>query len=174
MSMIRNRGSKRVLVFAAAALACAAALATVTFDTSTGNGFVGKGDVQSAFGWNNADLQARAAGVTFTYEFTDSYTAVCTWTTGEGTPGERVHNVSHTTGVAIDDNVTYRPRVHMQIDGFILTGFEGTFDSGEVPVVGGPCPGNPGTGGVWTSVTSNGGGQGGLYVNYGGTKVLIY
>ena len=28
---------------------------------------MGKGDVQSAFGWNNQQLQANAAGVSFTY-----------------------------------------------------------------------------------------------------------
>jgi Spy/CpxP family protein refolding chaperone len=34
-----------------------ATFAAVTFNPSTGIGFVGKGDVQNAFGWNNADLQ---------------------------------------------------------------------------------------------------------------------
>jgi hypothetical protein len=43
----------------------AVASASVAVD-SNGMGFVGKGDVQVAFGWNNATLQKNAAGVTFT------------------------------------------------------------------------------------------------------------
>lgn len=42
------------------------AAATVSWD-ARGTGFVGKGDVQSAFGWNNAQFQANASGITFTY-----------------------------------------------------------------------------------------------------------
>ena len=36
-----------------------------------------------------------------------------------------------------------------------------------------PCPGNPGHGGVWTSVELLPGSEGGLYANYGGQKVLL-
>jgi hypothetical protein len=42
------------------------ASAAVTFNSSTGTGFVGKGDVQIAYGWNNTSLQKNATGVTFT------------------------------------------------------------------------------------------------------------
>jgi hypothetical protein len=174
MSMIRNLAGKRLAVLATTTLACAAALATVTFDASTGTGFVGKGDVQLAFGWNNAQLQSRASGLSFTYAITDEYSAVCTWTTGEGTRGERVHNVSHTDSVAVDGVVTYDARTRNQVTGFILTGFGAVSETGEVPVVGGACPGNPGTDGVWTSVEQTGSGVGGLFVNYGTSKVLIY
>lgn len=55
---MRRQGDSRKRVVASA-------LAAVTFDASTGTGFVGKGDVQLAFGWNNKQLQANAAGVTF-------------------------------------------------------------------------------------------------------------
>ena len=34
-------------------LIVSSALASVTFDSATGKGFVGKGDVQIAFNWNN-------------------------------------------------------------------------------------------------------------------------
>ena len=37
----------------------------ITFDPATGLGFVGKGDVQYTFGWNNAQLQSGAAGLMF-------------------------------------------------------------------------------------------------------------
>ena len=48
-------------IFAAMAvisLATVAIFASVTFDSSTGTGFVGKGDVQLALGLNNAQMQA--------------------------------------------------------------------------------------------------------------------
>src|SRR5262245_5475316 len=43
-----------------------AASASVSVNPTSGVGFVGKGDVQSAFGWKNADLQANASAVKFT------------------------------------------------------------------------------------------------------------
>ncbi len=47
-------------------IAAAPATASVSFDSSTGTGFVGKGDVQTALGWNNAALQKNASSLTFT------------------------------------------------------------------------------------------------------------
>jgi hypothetical protein len=156
------------------------ASAAVNFDSTTGTGFVGKGDVQLAFGWNNQTLQRNAAGVTFTYNNTSTYDAVCTFTTGEGTRGEQTHNITHHTSVGVNASISYAPRknssgLNGDITGFFLTGFNGTpTGSGdEVPVVGGPCPGNQGTDGEWTSVTQTGGGDGGLYVNYGGVSVAL-
>jgi hypothetical protein len=53
-------------IVAIAALAVpAAASASVTVDPVTGIGFVGKGEVQTAFGWNNDVLQKNAFNVTF-------------------------------------------------------------------------------------------------------------
>lgn len=159
------------------ALACATALAAVTFDAATGTGFVGKGDVQDAFGWNNAELQTNAGGVTFSYEATAYYAAVCTWTTGEGTRGQKTHNVSHSTGMSVTSEVASSLRRNRQqiVTGFDLTGYGNSFtESGTIPVVGGPCPGNPGHEGIWTSVTQLEGGEGGLYVNYGTQEVLIW
>jgi hypothetical protein len=62
------------------------AMAAVTFDpdcqqtpsSSMGAcGFVGVGDIQTAFGWNNPQFQQRAAAVTFTYSEEVEQTAVC-------------------------------------------------------------------------------------------------
>src|SRR5689334_19463738 len=63
-----NRIIKIVVLAALAALATAAvASASVTVDAS-GNGFVGKGDVQTALGYkNDAAFQADAAKITFQY-----------------------------------------------------------------------------------------------------------
>ena len=154
----------------------ATASAEVVFDPATGTGFVGKGDVQDAFGWNNALLQSSASGVTFTYGYTATYVAICTFTTGEGTRGQKTHNVPHSEEMDVSSAVavTLRRNPQSRVTGFILTGFGDSFsESGDVPVVGGPCPGNPGHGGVWTSVVLQPGGEGGLYVNYGDQKVLL-
>lgn len=146
---------------------------SVTFDTSTGTGFVGKGDVQLAFGWNNAQLQNNASGLSFLYESSETYSAVCTWITGEGTRGERTHSVTHSRDVSVSDQIKYDARTHRQVDGFILTGFGTVSESGEVPVVGGPCPGNNGTDGTWSSVELISSSTGGLYVRYGTTTVPL-
>ncbi len=150
--------------------------ALVTFDPATGTGFVGKGDVQLAFGWNNAVLQTNALALTFSLQSEATYAAMCEWETG--TPGEHgyhIHHVTHHKSTSVNDTLTYDARTRNQVTGFFLTGFGTTTESGgAVPVVGGPCPGNPGTGGVWISVElESGGGTGGLYVTFGPTTVLL-
>jgi hypothetical protein len=166
---------KKSLVLALGALLASAAVAyaTVTFNPATGTGFVGKGDVQLAFGWNNAAAQRNARDVSFTYDVHTSYVATCTFTTGEGTRGERIHNIDHHKTVGVNAVVQYDARTHKQVDGFFLNGFGATTgESGEVPVVGAPCMGNEGHDGVWSAVeiTSSGGG---LYVNWNGNSVLL-
>ncbi|HEY5614258.1 MAG TPA: hypothetical protein VIK70_11755 [Lysobacter sp.] len=156
------------------ALACATAFAAVSFDPDTGIGFVGKGDVQDAFSWNNAALQNNAAGVSFSYEATTTYAALCTFTTGDGRRGQTTHYVPHTIGLSVSSEVNHVVRRHHQIDGFELTGFGDSFsETGTVPVVGSPCMGNQGHDGIWTGVEQLEGGEGGLYVNYGSIKVLL-
>ena len=159
------------LALVAVMVASTAAMAAVTYDPGTGTGFVGKGDVQLAFGWNNKQLQTNASGVTFTYNTIDTYEAVCTWTTGEGTRGEKTHNISHEQSTAVSSAIAYDTRVKNQITGFNLTGLGATTSTGEVPVVGGACQGG-GLDATWTSVTQTGS-SGGLYANYGGTSVLL-
>lgn len=53
------------------------ALAAVTFNPATGTGFIGKGDVQLAFEWNNKALNNNIGAVAFTYEVEGTYTYVC-------------------------------------------------------------------------------------------------
>lgn len=157
---------------ASAALVFGGVAQAYTMD-ETGNGFVGKGEIQTPFGWNNAKLQANAAGVTFGYNTTENYSAVCTWITGAGTRGERTHTVTHTSATSVAGAVSYDARVRTQITGFTLTGFAGApVVTGEVPVVGGACPGSDGTSGTWSAVelldsTS------GLYAYYGDLSTLL-
>ena len=151
-----------------------AAGAAVNVD-SQGYGFVGKGDVQLAFTWNNKELQANAKDVTFSYESVDAYVATCSWTTGEGTKGEKDHDVDHKKKTKINAAIAYDARLRNQITGFNLNGFdlESTTTSGSVPVVGGTCPGSAGHAGTWTSVTEPVSTGGGLFVNYGPTSVAL-
>lgn len=166
---------KALKTLAAAALLASTsyAFAIVTFDPATGAGFVGKGDVQLAFGWNNQQLQTNAGGVSFSYSVTQAYTAVCTWVTGEGTRGEQTHNVNHTESTQVNDVVAFDARSRTQITGFTLKGFGTTTSVGTEPRVGDPCPGNEGTDGTWSSVTPNGAPTGGLFVNYGTSSALL-
>jgi hypothetical protein len=170
---------RRSILAAAAAtvFVSSAALAAVTFDFSTGMGFVGKGDVQTAFGWNNAQLQGNAAGVSFFVDDTATYSAVCTFVTGEGTPGEKTHDVTIPRHVSVNSDVQYDARTHRQIDGFELTGYGDEDSSGDIPVVGQTCVAQDSNGiaqnGTWSSVTLISASGGGLYVSFGGTDVLL-
>jgi len=162
-------------LLAAVALSASGASAAVTFDQITGTGFVGKGDVQLVYGWNNHQLQANAANVSFSYSSEDKYSAVCTFTTGEGTRGERIHNISHKRTAQVNNTVERELRKNKlgDVTGFTLTGYGAQSSSGSVPVLGGPCQGNSGHGGEWTSVEQTGS-SGGLFVHYlGGAGTQI-
>ena len=158
---------------AALAVVSTASYAAVSFDAASGTGFVGKGDVQLAFGWNNSALQRNASGVTFTYSSIENFEAVCTFVTGEGTRGEKIHNIEHKKSSSVIATVAYDARQRNQITGFNLNGFGATTSTGAVPVVGMPCMGNAGHDGTWSSVVSLGDADGGLSVNYGGSSVAL-
>ncbi len=146
---------------------------SVTFDPATGMGFVGKGDVQLAFGWNDAVLQANAGAVTFTYNSTDTYEAVCTWVTGEGTRGEKTHNVTFNKSTVVTSTIAYGMRTNSQgkVTGFNLNGLGTVTTDGVVPEVGGACLGE-GANGTYSSVTPTGS-TGGLYVNFETSSVWL-
>ena len=170
---------KKILTgVAATAFAATLALATpataaVTFDSTTGTGFVGKGDVQTALVWNNQQLQKNASALTFSYESEDLYSATCEWVTGEGTKGEKLHEVTYKRQTSVQSTVAYDARVKNQITGFNLTGFGTTITSGTVPVVDEACQGD-GREGTWTDVELTSSSGGGLYVNHLSTTVRIY
>jgi hypothetical protein len=147
--------------------------ALVTFDATTGTGFVGKGDVQLAFGWNNAQLQSNAAGLSFAYAATETVEYVCEWTTGPE-HNRKTHRVSRDRTQSVSASVAFEARRQNQITGFTLNGFGGTpvVSGDEVPSLGDPCPGNPGTGAVVTSVEEIES-TGGLVVSFGGTSVPL-
>jgi hypothetical protein len=133
-----------VLVAAAATVGLAAsAHGAVTFEFGTGAGFVGKGDVQTAFAWNNAQLQRNAAGVSFEATSTTSYDVTCEWQTETGGPNSKVidHAVTVHRNTHVNGSITYDPRVRTQITGFTLRGYgQTTTTGGTVPVIGDSCP----------------------------------
>jgi len=143
-------------------------LPSVIFNAETGVGFVGKGDVQLALGWNNAQLQANAGSLTFTYSAADTYTSECTFSTttgGKSGNTTRWHVSERTRSATVNKSVEYAPRSRNQVTGFILSGFGSVSETGdELPVLGAFCQGgNDGTG-TWTSVTLTSS-TGGLSVN---------
>lgn len=66
---------------AAIAVTASAAYAIVTYNPATG-GWAGKGDVQTAFGWNNKVMQNNHQAITFEYDATVGYSFECEWYTG--------------------------------------------------------------------------------------------
>ena len=96
--------------------------------------------------------------------------------TGEGTRGERTHDIDIPRHTSVSSAIQYDARTHRQIDGFILTGFGATTNEGTIPVVGEACVAEDSDGiaqdGTWTSVTLVSS-TGGLYVNYGTSSVLL-
>jgi len=96
----------------------AVALASVEWSPESG-GFVGKGDVQSAFGWNNATMQTNAAGVTFVYEVTGRYAFECEWWTGPD-HNRRYHTNSKTMDVDVAAVITGSRRITGQFTGWNL------------------------------------------------------
>jgi hypothetical protein len=117
-----------------------AALASVTFNSSTGVGFVGKGDVQTLYGWNNAQLQNNAGNVGFRFQDTETATWNCEKIviTGNGTEHDIIQvrsNITNTEGI-----VASIGRMKTQITGFNLNGWDGSL---QVTVNGpalGSCP----------------------------------
>jgi hypothetical protein len=126
------------------------AVAAVTFDSATGTGFVGKGDVQLALNMNNKQLQDNAGSLTFaavTSEVTEvSWT--CTNTNNENTQVRE-----RTTTTSVQGVVSSVARERNQITGFNITGYSGSATSGST-TEGNPlnsCPSGP-----WTLTTPAG------------------
>lgn len=101
-----------------------AANASVTYDEE-GVGFVGKGDVQSLFGWNNHELQANAEFVQFRMVMPGG---VATWECVDVNPGGRVFPARSEGPVALamdaDVSVDARKNRNGQVTGFLLNGFD--------------------------------------------------
>jgi hypothetical protein len=166
-----KKSLKTILGLSVLAAAAVATYAAVIFDPATGLGFVGKGDVQLAFGWNNAQLQSKASGVSFTYNAFDTYDVECYWETITGSGKIVVHDITIPRHTGVNASVAYDARTRNQITGFNLTGLGATTTEGTVPVVGGTCPGASENATI-IAVTQTSS-TGGLYVNYGANSVYL-
>jgi hypothetical protein len=158
-----------LVVLAVLLLGTSTVLAAVIFDAETGEGFVGKGDVQLVFGWNNKALQDNWELVQF--QVSSEVVTEVSWTcTNE--KNENVQERTRTTTSTIEGVVSSVERVKNQITGFILTGYDGDPVVGN-PVTEGPavdsCPSGP-----WSLTTPAGdpelvSSEGGLQVSINGT-----
>jgi hypothetical protein len=167
---------EQCVVALGAAAFTAAVLAAVTFDPATGKGFVGKGDVQLAFGWSNAQLQANAKNVAFTFSQHEQYTGTCTFSveTG-GVRNRQIRSVASTRvkNVNISGDVAYDLRMRNQITGFSLTGYQNNVTvTGAALQNGDPCEGGNVGDGVISDVVQTGY-QAALNAVYNGTSVRL-
>jgi len=132
-------------------------------DNGDGTWFVGKGDVQTFFGWNNQVLQANAAYVDFRIESSQTTTWTCTKTQvlGNGQTRETVQNrenTSSTQGLFTTQGRNSGQGTNGPNTGFNLT-LEGSLSvQSDGPAIG-SCPANP-SGFVYdnNAVTINSGG----------------
>ncbi|MGG0177502.1 hypothetical protein [Gottfriedia acidiceleris] len=164
-------------------VATSGAHAAVTFDSAAGTGFVGKGDVQLAFNWNNAALQKNASALTFTYEAKDTYVVTEYWETLTGGKQPKIvtHEITVPKHASVSADVAYDARKANQINGFNLNHFGTVVTDGTVPVVGDPLTGNrevyDDAEGVWVHATVTEvkpvSSEGGLFVNYNGTSIAM-
>lgn len=163
---------RKTFIAAVAALTVVSTAAGAAVAVTDGVGFVGKGDVQLAFGWNNAAAQKNANAVSFTYEGKTTYDVTCEWDTVTGGPRSKTihHDITIPRHTSVFSTIAADPRKTGQYTGYNLNGFGSTVTTGTTPEVGAACPGNnPGeiTEVVETSST------GGLFVNFGGTAVAL-
>lgn len=89
-----------------------------------GTGFVGKGDVQTPFGWNNATINSNAPGVTFTFATIEVRERDCQTLVGGPPPTRVLEDVTITKAVGSSLAYEQRKNSQGQLTGFILTGFE--------------------------------------------------
>lgn len=114
----------------------------IEIDGTTGTGFVGKGDVQYTFGWNNAQLQQNADKVRFRAASTvvTERTWVCSRTNPQGV--ELTQERARTTTTVVQGLLSAVGRLRNQITGFNVLGYSGTPSVGtssDGPALG-SCP----------------------------------
>jgi len=170
--MLVRRTAATAALGAGLLLAAAASASAYTMD-STGVGWVGKGEVQSAYAWNNQAMQQNVSGVTFVYDASATYEVVCEF----DNPGGH-HVITQRKSTDVNATIGSEARKNSNgkdgpMTGWYLTGFGTTTTSGgEVPAVGDGCPGNSGLGAV-TSVEQTSAGDGGLYAVWNGQRRLL-
>jgi hypothetical protein len=110
-----------IVVLTVLLVSATAAFAAVIFDPETGTGFVGKGDVQLVYAWNNKQLQDNAASVQFraNSEVVSEVSWVCT------KDEDHIQERARTSTSSIAGVLASIAREKNQITGFNLTGYDG-------------------------------------------------
>lgn len=128
-----------LVALAALALTATAAFAAVVpnFDADgnfDGTGFVGKGDVQLAYGWNNKQLQSNLSQVNFDYIEREESARSCKQDGDPDTRGPQWVYTSTTHVTDVNSVVQYDTRNNKKgdITGFNLTGFGATSNDSVV------------------------------------------
>jgi hypothetical protein len=123
-AVILNKPVMAITAGAVALLFAGTALAA-KFDPETGTGFVGKGEVQGVFGWNNHQLQANADDVQFR-AFSEVVTKI-SWKCTTSPPSETTVELSQTTTTTIQGllQTVARTGPQGQNTGFNLVGYNG-------------------------------------------------
>jgi hypothetical protein len=109
-----------------ASLLIASVLATVSYDPYTGLGFVGKGDVQIAFSWSNAQLQSYADNnlISFLFLLQGTNTIVCRKNRPNNLPPlqKRLSDVTYSVTAAVAYEARRKPNGLLQVTGLLLKG----------------------------------------------------
>jgi len=161
-----------LMVAIAATVALSATAAFAYTLNADGTGFVGKGEVQTAFGWNNKAVQTNADAVNFQVETVTENSWVCSRTGPQGQEQTQERENVRTTSALIDSVTRDNKK---QVTGFTLSGYQRDADGNVVETVinrDGPALGTCPTG--WTAgpiesevISSE------LYATFGTQKVLI-
>jgi hypothetical protein len=135
------------------------ASASVSFDPTTGTGFVGKVDVKKAFGWSNTELQENASQVFFEYDEQWVFSVTC-------------GDVTSTHNTAVSSTLRSTSRLRRHVSGFEITDFGSTHTDNTTPVIGEPCT-LDGQTGVWTDVTFTRTTAAELFATFEGERVSL-
>ena len=137
------------LALVAMLVAAGAAFAAYTFDPATGTGFVGKGDVQLIYGYNNQQLQTNASKI----DFRAITTSETSWTCSRPAPTpqdpnreitQQRNNTTTAQGLATTVARETSKGKNGPVTGFNLTGYDSppTVIASDGPATA-SCPASP-------------------------------
>lgn len=115
------KGLRNAAVAIALLVTTGASMASVSVDEN-GVGFVGKGDVQAVFDWNNSELQQNVGNLSFRFASSTTVSWKC-----EGTnPKGKIVTSQHESSTSLNAEIALDARKNKQgqITGFNLQGFD--------------------------------------------------
>ena len=115
------KGLRNAAMAVALLVTASASMASVSVDEN-GVGFVGKGDVQAIFDWNNSELQQNAGNLTFRFASSSTVSWKCEGTNKQG----KVITTTPELAIGLNAEVGLDARKNKQgqITGFNLLGFD--------------------------------------------------